>query len=277
MSALLEAVIKFRNSIEPVTNKVSYAYQDDIKELDLAISADNSQQLIDASTALYMAGRWNCDAQVNEELLWENLRDALGLKRGTETARASATQSTKFKNTPIGELLSQYTEENCNFDDIDWVVSAAVRYVNTMPDSQVRCLLHLLAVYASGQPFIDHSYVDEIIRRQNSDSDALTHLKQYTQVELTDDELLRMAAKAVGIKLRGETDTGYAIEIDTKPYVATWNPLIDSGDALNIAIAIGKDMLNYSSEDWEYCKHDARAATRRAIVKAAAEIGRRIK
>jgi hypothetical protein len=42
-----------------------------------------------AATALYLAGRWTCDQPVNEAELWENLRDALGLPRGTETARAA--------------------------------------------------------------------------------------------------------------------------------------------------------------------------------------------
>ena len=50
----------------------------------------NIEQLVQAGTALYMAGRWSCDADVDEAKLWEDLRDALGLPQGTETARAQS-------------------------------------------------------------------------------------------------------------------------------------------------------------------------------------------
>lgn len=41
-----------------------------------------------AATALYMAGRWDCDKlQPSEQArLWEDLRDALGLDHGTATS-----------------------------------------------------------------------------------------------------------------------------------------------------------------------------------------------
>jgi hypothetical protein len=48
-------------------------------------------------------------------------------------------------NTPINELLKQYEEEDCDFANLAWVVNAANRLVRTMPDTQVRCLLHALA------------------------------------------------------------------------------------------------------------------------------------
>lgn len=49
-----------------------------------------------------------------------------------------------MKNTPIDELMAQYTAENCDFTDIEWVRKAATLYVDRMEDCQVRCLLHAL-------------------------------------------------------------------------------------------------------------------------------------
>lgn len=53
--------------------------------------------------------------------------------------------STTANNTPIDQLLAEYEAENCDFRDVDFLVSASYRYVQTMPDSQVRCLLYSLA------------------------------------------------------------------------------------------------------------------------------------
>lgn len=53
--------------------------------------------------------------------------------------------STTANNTPIADLLAEYEAEGCNFDNLDFLVSTSERYVQSMPDSQVRCLLHSLA------------------------------------------------------------------------------------------------------------------------------------
>ena len=53
--------------------------------------------------------------------------------------------STTASNTPIKELIAEYQAEQCDFQDLNWVAQAAARYVETMEDSQVRCLLHTLA------------------------------------------------------------------------------------------------------------------------------------
>jgi len=107
---------------------------------------------------------------------------------------------------------------------------------------------------------------------------------------MTDRELLELAAKAADIRLGGETDTGYAIAIREKPYVATWNPLTDDGDALRTAVKLKIPM---QFPDWsnvtrtwgersgaepydELHEDDPYAATRRAIVRAAAEIGKQM-
>lgn len=52
------------------------------------------------------------------------------------------------QNSDIQDLLAQYEEECCDHSDLPWVVQASQRYVQSMPDSQVRCLLHTLAEHA---------------------------------------------------------------------------------------------------------------------------------
>jgi hypothetical protein len=115
------------------------------------------------------------------------------------------------------------------------------------------------------------------------------------ELEMSDRELLELAAKAAGIKLGGETDSGFSIEIESEPYVATWNPLTDDGDALRLAVKLrlrlnreinfGDDIVEvFGPEDDSMSCHcstestngDPYAATRRAIVRAAAEIGRQM-
>jgi hypothetical protein len=104
----------------------------------------------------------------------------------------------------------------------------------------------------------------------------------------TDRELLELAAKAVGINLVFDSMRFH------KPYYinsqgghSTWNPFTDDRDALRLAVKLG--FLIYSNEseqitivknvkykDFTFQQHedDPYAATRRAIVRAAAEIGR---
>ena len=113
-----------------------------------------------------------------------------------------------------------------------------------------------------------------------------------------DRELLELAAKAAGILDE--------LEWFEEPYgncwvqgSREWNPLTDDGDALRLAVKLRLNIEpNYSWEvqgdmttsiphesvtcgfkwedDWceETCNDDPYAATRRAIVRAAAEIGR---
>lgn len=96
--------------------------------------------------------------------------------------------------------------------------------------------------------------------------------------EMTDKELLELAAKA--------------IDLDTEwsgPHTPrTWNPLADDGDALRLAVKMGLfiDLHGkYTRVSWpfeppkvaEQHGDDPYAATRRAIVRAAAEIGKSMK
>jgi hypothetical protein len=95
---------------------------------------------------------------------------------------------------------------------------------------------------------------------------------------MTDRELLELAAKAAGLLEMAVGDK------DIQRYLLRWNPLTDDGDALRLAVKLKMTMdvtdkasgagaigLKWCSEP---CKDDPYAATRRAIVRAAAEIGR---
>lgn len=60
---------------------------------------------------------------------------------GTETGEVVVERT----NTPIEELTATYNADGCDFTNLLWVKEAALRYAESMPDSQVRCLLHALA------------------------------------------------------------------------------------------------------------------------------------
>ena len=94
---------------------------------------------------------------------------------------------------------------------------------------------------------------------------------------MTDEELMRLAAKAAGIDVRRLSDA-WPDRFDDDQ----WNPLIDDGDALRLAVSmhldvfqsrhfqeaqVGGSMPKTIFEPWagDPCK-----ATRRAIVRAAA-------
>ena len=106
---------------------------------------------------------------------------------------------------------------------------------------------------------------------------------------MTDHELLELAAKAIGGKwTRFEISllTYDAWLFPNGKEVAEWNPLTDDGDALRLAVKLGLtveilqttvaafDSLDNTDICAEQLNDDPYAATRRAIVRAAAEIGR---
>ena len=90
---------------------------------------------------------------------------------------------------------------------------------------------------------------------------------------MTDKELLEKAAKAAGIP--------------ESNICLVWNPLTDDGDALRLAVKLGMliDVVDDASGanviNYKFCSeehnNDPYAATRRAIVRAAAEIGKDMK
>jgi hypothetical protein len=115
---------------------------------------------------------------------------------------------------------------------------------------------------------------------------------------MTDRELLELAAKAAGFRFFYTYDENLSepcIEIDGFPQ--PWNPLARDGDALQLAVRIGIDLLftaedveavatqharqedqemisPWACESWTLKPQDTYEATRRAIVRAAAEIGK---
>lgn len=109
---------------------------------------------------------------------------------------------------------------------------------------------------------------------------------------MTDRELLELAAKAAGYKL--SFYNGYAVNVtDFHPAqnvhgAKQWNPLTDDGDALRLAVKLGLSLYINHAVRVDYCtpnaiptvplyeplEPDVYAATRRAIVRAAAEIGK---
>jgi hypothetical protein len=118
---------------------------------------------------------------------------------------------------------------------------------------------------------------------------------------MTDRELLEMAAKATGIPLQPDFAERYDHYMADK---LMWNPLIDDGDALRLAVVLQIDVSQSGSIGifgepftavvchwnrnrghgdvacWvslgERIRDDKFVATRRSIVRAAAEIGKGI-
>jgi len=122
-------------------------------------------------------------------------------------------------------------------------------------------------------------------------------------VIMEDRELLELAAKAAGIKVLGpvekwiaqprkEHEGGFLVSND-RGGDSCWNPLTDDGDALRLAVKLELDIQSHGAwtgdtpdelaalvqdgnglDVFERHAGDPCAATRRAIVRAAAEVGR---
>ena len=93
---------------------------------------------------------------------------------------------------------------------------------------------------------------------------------------MTDREMLQYAAKAAGMTLGAWCDNyGAYLYRGVEPGKSWWNPLKSDGGAFRLAVkCLPFYTLRYSREDWEKCGEDGYAATRRAIVRAAAQIGK---
>lgn len=110
----------------------------------------------------------------------------------------------------------------------------------------------------------------------------------------TDLKLLKNAAKAAGIsytKPNDDYDGSLGLAIGDNPMrTRAWNPLRDDGDALRLAVKLSIDVWysddlcivgttfmcgndGYNTEE-NWVELDKMIATRRAIVRAAAEIGK---
>ena len=121
---------------------------------------------------------------------------------------------------------------------------------------------------------------------------------------MTDRELLELAAKAAGVAVHHWShvdcpDCPDAVPVLTdgiNTEIVVWNPLADDGDALRLAVKLGMTVcIDYAklkvsvwdgrsewgsvslSSDGININKDPYAATRRAIVRAAAETGRAMK
>ena len=98
---------------------------------------------------------------------------------------------------------------------------------------------------------------------------------------MTDKELLEAAARAAGLPTFASGATGLRVASDGCKSGYIWNPLTDDGDALRLAVKLGLvvDAGAHKAGDgmgvWfaQVGDRDHNAATRRAIVRAAAEIG----
>jgi hypothetical protein len=105
---------------------------------------------------------------------------------------------------------------------------------------------------------------------------------------MTDRELLELAAKAAGRSIKW--DGHVAVLLDFEPGVddcSAWNPLKNDGDALRLAVKLNLLLLPYPDDNAVRVTRldqpetivsfgtppDPYAATRLAIVRAAAEIG----
>lgn len=108
---------------------------------------------------------------------------------------------------------------------------------------------------------------------------------------MQDKELLELAAKAAGYIVDEHVSSGLwvyernASWKGAEPPIFLWNPLIDDGDALRLSVKTGVGLVQH--QGWLQTMHPSLqervdvmyennpyAATRRAIVRAAAEIGR---
>jgi hypothetical protein len=108
---------------------------------------------------------------------------------------------------------------------------------------------------------------------------------------MDDRELLELAAKAAGIEVRPHPNRALSKTLLFIGSNGNWNPLTDDGDALRLAFALGMSvdtgacMIDYAVPDaddeeletletLEFEHGGDIANLRRAIVRAAAEIGR---
>lgn len=96
---------------------------------------------------------------------------------------------------------------------------------------------------------------------------------------MNDRELLELAAKAVGYFIISVQHEKLNVTNDHKKNFH-WNPLTDDGDALRLAVTLRilnlDDALFYGDKTIDF-QDDPYAANRRAIVRAAAEIGEQMK
>ena len=109
--------------------------------------------------------------------------------------------------------------------------------------------------------------------------------------EMTDKELLELAAKAAGYRIKRKSRDYGLVIWNEKSEPIFWNPLTEDGDALRLAVKLHMCLDTFDVDEKEHtvawktlsneCREnhndDPYTATRRAIVRAAAEIGKEMK
>lgn len=117
---------------------------------------------------------------------------------------------------------------------------------------------------------------------------------------MSDRELLEAAARACGLPTLAVGSTGVRVSSDGCKSGFIWNSLTDDGDALRLAVRLRFGIKDFSPHDdaentyvgmveiwreddddpiyteWYKAGDDRYAATRKAITRAAAEIGRKL-
>lgn len=106
---------------------------------------------------------------------------------------------------------------------------------------------------------------------------------------MNDLELMELAAKAAGYKIEWVRNSGCFYRCEEEIGREEWNPLDDDGDAFRLAAKLHTSIeyglitvaayKGYSNLEnligaWSYEKHDHAQVARRAVVLAAAEIGK---
>ena len=101
---------------------------------------------------------------------------------------------------------------------------------------------------------------------------------------MTDREMLELAAKAADLHVKVASNSGRGLKVHGN--CNWWNPLTDDGDALRLAVKMGiyvhcraGSMVTSAigdGDEWviENWSNDPTSATRRAITRAAAQIGK---
>lgn len=104
---------------------------------------------------------------------------------------------------------------------------------------------------------------------------------------MTDKELIELAANAAGLHVKLASNSGRGLKVHGN--CNWWNPLTDDGDALRLAVKMGiyvhcraGSMVTSAigdGDEWviENWSNDPTSATRRAITRAAAQIGKEMK
>lgn len=101
---------------------------------------------------------------------------------------------------------------------------------------------------------------------------------------MNDKELLELAVMAASIEVRPHPNRNVSKNLIFIGSKGNWNPLTDDGDALRLAVKLRIGVMHSSRhvacdlphDDYAFEEGVTDGHTRRAIVRAAAEIGRRM-